>query len=497
MTSPVPPPPSLAGRAVWGDGSPRPGLAGALVDAMGVVAQALRLLARHWPVLVAIFLAGSVLRELLVRAAVRVSLVNAELGMLVLLLAPMTTLTAMVLMLRVVRPSLPWLGRQGKPPSVLVHVGSVLVPFMTIYYFEDDLKTDLNDYAYRVWEDFAERIFTNLANAVENDTEVATTPGTLDRLPYDLSLPLAAVVVGAIVARWLLGRWPAAQRHGWLGLPGAYLELVWITLVMVLAFQGVSDLIVEWGNTRRLGSALLGIWEHGIGVASGATSAPEAGADWLLGQLGHVEAVLVIPISWLAIGAVVIGRNRPPDAGTPTGRGQQAYQRAQRRWLAAPRAIQWTGERVTEDIRGRFKPLVHGVRMLVRAGAVPMLLFCLAFVAARRLSDWLWQLERLLIGPQDFNGVWFPLAWPLSTLNDAIGTAVLICLLAAAVDRALHHSQPPAGAPEQLEPAAAAEPPAASELPVPPFTDGQPANGNGGWQLPVPPLVPQPTSIRT
>jgi hypothetical protein len=139
--------------------------------------------------------------------------------------------------------------------------------------------------------------------------------------------------------------------------------------------------------------------------------------------------------------------------------------------------------------------------MLVRAGAVPMLLFCLAFVATRRLADWLWQLERLLIGPQDFNGVWFPLAGPLSTVNEAIGTAVLVCLLAVAVDRALHHSEPAAGAPEQADPLAAAA------LPVPPFVavNGQPQGGQGHLHAPVPPPpgpvaqppVPQPTSNRT
>jgi hypothetical protein len=508
MTSPVAPP-SSARLTAWGDGSPRPGLVGALVDAGGVLAGAARLLARHWPALVAIFLAGAVARELIMRAAVKASLVNAELGSLILLLAPMTTLTALVLMLRVTRPSLPWLGsgRGGKPPSVLTHLGSVLVPFMTIYYFEDDLSETFLDYSYRVWEDFAAQLFANIG------TDAPDPLGTDERLPYELSLPLAAVVVGAYIGRWLLGRWPAAQRHGWLGLPGAYLELVWLTLVLVIAFKAVSDLIVEWGSSRRLGSALSGLWEQGAGTASGASSPPEAAAGWLLGQLGHVEAVLVIPISWLAIGVVVIG-HRTPDLWTSrqAGRTRQAYEKAQRRWSAAPRAIRWLGERLTEDLRGRFTPLVHGVRMLVRAGAVPMLLFCLAFVAVRRLPDWLWQLERVVIGPQDVTGVWVPLAGPLSTLNDAIGTALLICLLAAAVDRALHHSEPVAGPPEQPESAAADPPAPVGEPPPIPSVpgNGQPVHGYGYPHAPIPPppgpvapppggppLVPQPTSSRT
>jgi hypothetical protein len=462
--------------------APRPGLVGALADAGGVLAGAARLLVRHWPALIAIFLAGAVLRQLVMRAAVKVSVFNAELGLLVLLLAPMTTLTALVLMLRIVRPSLPWLGsdRAGKPPSVLVHLGSVLVPFMTIYYFEDTLREDLNDYAYRVWEDFAAQLLINLGESLETGTDVPPPPSTADRLPFDLSFSLAAVVVGAIVLRWLLGRWPLVQRHGWLGVPGAYLELVWITVVTTLAFNTVTEVLVDWARTIRAGSAIVGIWEHGVGTASGAKSPPEAAADWVLGQVGNVDAVLVIPLSWLAIAAVVIGLRTPARAA----KAPKAYEQAQRRWLAAPRAIRWTGEQVTGDLRERFTPLVRGVRMLVRAGAVPMLLFCLAFVAARRLVDWLWQLERVLIGPQDLQSVWLPLNWPLGTLNESISTAVLVCLLAAAVDRVLHHTESTA-APDEQAGAAAAPLPAPS------------GNGQVNGYVHAAPEVLQPTSTRT
>lgn len=471
--------------------SPRPGLVGAVRDAGGVLAGAARLLWRHWPALIAIFLAGEVLRQLIVRGAVKLSVVNAELALLVLLLAPMTTLTSLVLMLRIVRPSLPWLGsgRAGKPPSVLVHLGSVLVPFMTIYYFEDDLWDDLHDYSYRVWEDATNQLWANLGESLETGAELPAPPTAVDRLPFDPSFSLAAVVVGAIVLRWLLGRWPLVQRHGWLGVPGAYLELVWLAVVTTLAFNTLTAVLVDWASGIRIGNAIVGIWEHGVGTASGATSAPEAAAGWLLGQLGHVDAVLVIPISWLAIAVVVVGL-RPP-ARRPSGRAPKAYrqaqQKAQQRWLAAPRAIRWTGEQITGDLRERFTPLVQGVRMLVRAGAVPMLLFCLAFVAARRVADWLWQLERLLIGPQEMIGVWLPLGWPLGTLNEAIGTAVLVCLLAAAIDRVLHHTGPAA---EPDPPAGAAEPAPAA------LANGQPGAGgpvNGAAVPPPPgPVVPPP-----
>lgn len=447
-------------------------MVGGLADAAGVLGTALRLLARHAPVLLAVFLASVIAHELIMRAAVRASLLNAELGFLVLLLAPMTTLSALVIMLRVVRPSLPWLGSgaDGPPPSALEHLGSVLVPFMTIYYFEDDLYADIRSYAGRIVDDATERDLANIGEngAAGGDAASASAP---DRLPYDLSLTLAAVVVGAIAARWLLSRWQATQRHRWLGIPGAYLELVWLTLVLVVAFRAVADLIIEWGGNRRLVHAIHTGWNEVVGGVSGAGASPDRAADWFVGQLGQIDTALVIPISWLAVGVVVLGSRLPPGPGAGSGRTVRErllYEQARQRWLAAPRALRWVLEQVTDDLRTRFLPLVHGTRMLLRAGVVPMLLFCLAFVAAQTVADWLWELQRLLIGPQDTDSVWIPLAWPLGELNRAVGNVVLVCLLAAAVDWALaatHRPGPPAGL--DAPPPSQAPPPPGPGAPVP------------------------------
>lgn len=73
--SPFPPaappdPPRRRRRSptVWGDD---PGFAGGLRYALEIVTTALRLLARHWPALLTLFLAGVVAHELAMRAAVR------------------------------------------------------------------------------------------------------------------------------------------------------------------------------------------------------------------------------------------------------------------------------------------------------------------------------------------------------------------------------------------------------------------------------------------
>jgi hypothetical protein len=117
--------------------------------------------------------------------------------------------------------------------------------------------------------------------------------------------------------------------------------------------------------------------------------------------------------------------------------------------------------------------------LLIRAGLVPMLLFCLAFVAARTVANWLWELQRLLIGPEDLGGFWMPLSWPLSRLNDAAGHVVLVCLLAAAVDRALHASQGDLAAPDQAVPDPEPHPEAGAD-----GSEPDPEGGSEPWRYP-------------
>src|SRR5262245_57429538 len=110
-------------------------LAGAHVRATSVVAGAGRLLARHWPVLLALALGGRAARALVMWAAVRASDVHGLLGGLVFVLVPVTALAALVLMLRVVATSLPGLAAPAGADrrSLFDYTGSVLVPFLAIY----------------------------------------------------------------------------------------------------------------------------------------------------------------------------------------------------------------------------------------------------------------------------------------------------------------------------------------------------------------------------
>ncbi|MEN3608246.1 hypothetical protein AAH979_01735 [Plantactinospora sp. ZYX-F-223] len=448
-------------------------LGAALLEAVAVVGTSLRLLVRHWPVLFALYFAGAAAREFVVLGAVQVSKINGVLGMLVVVLGPIATLTALVLMLRALRPSLPWLSAAttetadidsteppdigtteaagvaeagevgiwpagdtgGRPPrrkTLLDHLGSALVPFLAVYASWGYLQEDLTDYLYKVFVD------TYLADAA-----IFTDPGQVAenaerRMPLDLTGTILAVVAVAVVLRWLLGKWQERSRMGWLGIPGAYVEVVWISVVATTVAQA-QDPLLQWLQERRIVVWLLDAW-HTLVDQLGPLSGPvRAAGAFLVGAAGSVQVAIIVPLAWLAVGAVVYGHRLTP----PPPSEADLVERAARRWRALPRPVRVVGANLGADLRERFAPMVHSLRLMARAGLAPMLFFCLAFLLAQTAREWLWEAERMIIGGQDLESIWMPLSGQLALLNDAVGTVVLACLLGAAVDRVLRIQPPP------------------------------------------------------
>jgi hypothetical protein len=420
----------------WGGRRRGETLRSALADAVAVLATAGRLIVAHWPVLIALGLAGYIGRELAMRAAARASDINGVLGFLVLVFAPLSTLTALVLMLRTLRSSLPWLRMAvatsteatvvagGRPRKLFNYLGSVLVPFLAVYASYGYLKQDISDYLYRVLmrQNYFEKV------------------DIFRHLPFTLGTTLITVVVVAIGLRWLLSRFEGRPHLAWLGIFGAYVEVLWITLVAaaLTQFRGTAT---TWIEDRRVIHWIQDGWSSAV-EKFGPLAAPSRSiVSWLGETLGSVDAVIVVPLAWLTVGAVVYGHKLAP----PSPSGSVLFMRAARKWLIIPKPLRRAGSELTADIRDRFTPLVHGLRVVIRAGLAPMLLFCLAFLLAQAASTWLWELERLIIGPQDINVVWRAVDGPLGVFNDLVATVLLACLLSAAVDRVLRTDRPAPG----------------------------------------------------
>src|SRR5262249_36698923 len=83
----------------------------------------------------------------------------------------------------------------------------------------------------------------------------------------------------------------------------------------------------------------------------------------------------------------------------------------------------------------RFGALAEGIRVMLRAGVIPMAVLCLAVTALLASPRLLWEIERFLIGPQDLGTRWIPLSYWLSPINNAIAYVAITCVVAGAVER--------------------------------------------------------------
>ena len=306
---------------------------------------------RHWPVLFTLAFAGQAAHQLVMYGAIRATEVSGLLGYLVVVLVPMTTLTAILLMLRSVRASLPGVSAavggltasDGRRDSVLDHVGSLLVPFLAVYTMSGYLIGDMLEYGGGV-------------------AEAAVTQGRFREFLPEGTV-LIAVVAITFVLRWLQARWEGARRRAWLGVVGAYLEVIWITSVILLI---ASFKPWQWVAERRALHWLVDGWHGTVDRLGPVTGPADAVTEWLSSLWGSVAAVLAAPLAWFVVGAVAYGYRLAPVRAP----NRPLYERVARGWSAIPRLPRKTLLAITNDIRGQNGTTSHAAKC---AGAEPSL----------------------------------------------------------------------------------------------------------------------------
>ena len=417
------------------------------IDMFGFIGTAGRLLWRHWPTLLSLaFLASAAHWWIGQDLAVRASRVHSLLGLSVLMFSPLAVLTSYVLMMRVLRQSLPWAqaanagpGAPGeeRPRTLLDHLGSVLLPFLAVYAGQGYLEETIDSYMYEVRRDALTARFMAVFDREHAPGESAQDLAA--RLDTRMSAVLGVVILVAFTARWAIGRVRATGRaRAWLGILGAYLEAVWIMLLVVQ----VRDLPGwAWGqiSDRRLVRWVQDAQDW-YGERLGVIGRPIDGAmayAWSLLTSFHI--VIVIPLAWLTLGAIIYGHRLGEQRGPALDDAAE-----ERPAPVGPLGV--VRASTMNELRERFGPLVEGLRLLVRTNMRPMLVFCVLFLIVERLNDpdrgplggverWLWELERAVIGPQETNGFWLPFSYLVGPLNNSIQAVLLMCVLAAAVDR--------------------------------------------------------------
>lgn len=402
----------------------RSGLTAVIREPFAVLIEAGRLFARHWPTLVALALLGVAVRGAAHWGAVTASDHVGWLGLLLLTIVPLGYLLPVIAMLHRCGGDLPAVralsarrgtdatsGRERRIWHVMV---SVLVPFMTVYVANDLLRNDIKS-------------FQNAAVADEFNKGFEVTRDFGNRVGiYPLQVVVMIVVI-ALVVRFALGR--AEKKWPFLALAalGAFVEVYYTNVVAKLA-AGVQSEATTWVEDRTAAHWAVSQYDAVITRLGWMANPVDTATTWLFGLLGSFDVLVIVPLAWLTVAAVVLGHQLAPEPSR--------QHRALERLKVVPAPVRRGFAALTDDVRSRFSALFSGLRVLARAGLVPMLLFCLAYLVALRIPYLFSLLVRLVAGPTDTN-TWLAFSPIENAFGLAVSMVVLSVLLAAAINRML------------------------------------------------------------
>ena len=385
-----------------------------------------RLIAAHWPALVAWYLGGTLGRFAGIQLAGFVGGYSAIGGILLLPLAILAKLVSVVAMFLVLRDGMPRLGAIAPAPldsaarrrSFRDALLSAILPFIAVYALLGFLVEDVAAYL-----DAALIVKTGReAMAVVTGVEVDTS-GTVDQLTFEPWT--VAVVVLAFAGRWAWKRWQRSLPR-WTSIVATYLEALWVFLAAYFIGEAIGQL-TGWIQARQAmvwlaeARAWIGGWFAPLGWAWDAVG-------WLIGQAG---VVLIVPLAWLTIAGVVYGQAVSPQGLEWTG---ELAQRARTRYRSIPQRLRRRLGDLGSEAGSRFRPLWKAMVLMWRGGPILIggyvLLYSVVLLGEQLLRIGLTR----LVGPQDFDAFWLVAGTPLLLLVPLVIEPVRTALVASAYD---------------------------------------------------------------
>lgn len=385
----------------------------------GVLVTAGRLFARHWPAFVVLSCLGVAVRNGAIWAAVVVSDKHSILAQFLLILAPLGFLLPVIAMLHLCRGSVPGAASTSDaktPRGGLLDISvAVLIPFLTVYVANGFLDQDRLE-------------FLSAASLDEYDQQRGKDlfgPTSWDainqRIGYYPLLTVLAIVVVAFVVRWAVGRFQKKWSFLALAALGALVEVYW-TGVAARYASDAQGRLAAWIDERRAVHVVTERYDAAVGSLGPVAHPVDTATTWLLGLFGSLDAVVIVPLAWLTVAAVVLGRQLTP--------AQVRRHPVLDRIPALPPRARRAAESFTADLRSRWAAFWNGLKIIGAAGLLPMLVFCIAFLLALRVP-WLFsQAMRHVIGPVDAWAPWSPIE---GGFGMAVQMVVLAPLLAAAI----------------------------------------------------------------
>ncbi|REJ08383.1 hypothetical protein DY023_01230 [Microbacterium bovistercoris] len=391
-----------------------------------ILATTGRVLARHWPALLAWYLAGILVNYWVTELAGFVGAYNSTIALLILPIAVLARLVSMVGMLLVLRDGLRALQAVAPLPesaverrrTFLTALLASILPFFAVYAAQGLLNDDVQSYALKALEKTREEIGATLG------TDRTFDPGD-NVLDLSVSVWTVSVIVVAFAARWAWGRW-SDRMPKVLSLLAVYCEVVWVFFSLIL-LGDFMDSVNGWVDTR----VAMG-WVADARETVSGWFAPFVwlgdGIGWLLSQAGPV---LLAPLSWLTVAGVVYGQ-----AIVAEKLSIQHKLVAQMRERAArvPNPVMRRLRDLGTELGSRFVPIWRAILLMWRAGPVIIASYALLYTAVIVAESWLRYGESRLIGPHDLDSFW-SVYWPvIYLLPPLIIEPIRLSLIAGAYD---------------------------------------------------------------
>jgi hypothetical protein len=395
---------------------------------------------RTWPWLVAVYLAGWLVRYWVLKLAVAIGIDHGGIwGSLVLAVVPMVRLCTYLAMFLVIRSATAGLQHMesvdGSAPRGPVDVTlTAIMPFLVIY---TAWKLVVEDY-------YLYHTTVNITTVYEGTQDQAS--AVVNNI---VGPSVWIVIVAAFLVRQAITRF-RERLPRWTMVLGVYFEILWLFLTIQASFAALFGtpewiarrrIVVWWNETRE------SLFSHFVGL----------GAWWDFGAeaLGLVLPAVGLALAWIAIASAVYGTPFEPtwQGGRRTflgHRGDAAAARAiergrltlQPRWQRVPTAVQ---SRVMEFLRGqlgRFASLADAGRLILHGGWLPISFFVLAYTVLvlaapsgayfdPKVTDgWLFRGVALILGPHEWQW-WQAYADTIRVVISTVIEPIRICLVAA------------------------------------------------------------------
>lgn len=392
--------------------------------------QTFSLWRRFWPQLACLYLLEQALHPWILRAAVEIGLFNRLLGLTALAALVLLKLVVLLWMFHVVSPGLTLLQSGGVAASeedarsrhrFTAVLALALVPFFAYYTawgFLGDLVRDYSLLGLRL-DPFGER-------------------GPLLRAGDSQWL------LAIVVASWLLRKACEEQMRRRSGfswrLAAILLSANWV-FIGLYALGAYKEEIAQWLVRLPIIELLLRMWlAVKISAPSLSLPAPPMGWEAALSGLRELLSYVLLPIVWLALAAIIYyGKT-----AASTHKAASVVERTDQRYMMLSPAVRKALDGVIGGFRTRYLPMARAVELTLTSGIAFLLLFIVSYRVLTWGSACLWILAKHWIGPHPTE-LWFAFADvlgvvignPLGSERGVIFEPLRICLLAAALDRAL------------------------------------------------------------